>query len=224
VFVDEPAIVTIHTANITGLAKTHTDADLIRAIRHAVDTDGRRLVIMPSEIFVDFSAEDLGAIIAYLKKLPLIGEERPIPKLTFAGRVLMGSGAVGQIFPAEVIDHNQPFPDMPVVGANEAYGEYLSRFCTVCHGVDLSGGQFPDPEFPAGPNLTQGGRLAIYSEESFIRSLRTGVTPYNTELDPEFMPWQEFGKFDDEELAGIWLYLKSLPPDFQRAASKFGVV
>jgi len=92
VFVDEPAIVTIHTANITGLAKTHTDADLIRAIRHAVDTDGRRLTIMPAEVFVNFSAEDLGAIITYLKSLPSVGEERPIPKLTFAGRILLASG------------------------------------------------------------------------------------------------------------------------------------
>lgn len=61
---DDPAIGTVYAANITGLGQTHADADLVRAIRHAVGHDGRQLIIMPAEAFINFSEEDLGAIIA----------------------------------------------------------------------------------------------------------------------------------------------------------------
>jgi len=210
--VEDPAVGTVYAANITGVDQTHTDADLVRAIRHAVDTDGRQLVIMPAEAFVHFSAEDLGAIIAYLKTVPKAGNDRPIPELTFMGRVLLAAGMFGPIFPAEYIDHSQPFPTMPTIGANAEYGEYLSRLCTGCHGADLAGGQPADPDSPPAPNLTPSGRLQLYSEESFIQELRTGVTPYDYELDPNFMPWQEIGKLDDDELKGLWMYLQSLPP------------
>jgi hypothetical protein len=41
--------------------------------------------------------------------------------------------------------------------------------------------------------------------------MRTGVNPYNYHLDPEYMPWKSFGKFEDEELQAIWMYLQSIP-------------
>jgi mono/diheme cytochrome c family protein len=208
---EDPAIGTVYSANITGLSQTHTDADLVRAIRHAVGTDGRQLAIMPAEAFIHFSAEDLGAVIAYLKTVPPINHDVPTPQLTFMGRILLAAGMFGDIFPAEYIDHNQPFSTMPTIGANVAYGEYLSRFCQSCHGANLAGGQPADPESPPAPNLTPGGRVALYSEDSFIQTMRTGVTPYNYQLDPAFMPWESFGKFDDDELKGLWMYLSSLP-------------
>ena len=42
--------------------------------------------------------------------------------------------------------------------------------------------------------------------------MHTGVTPEGRELKAEFMPYESFGKFTDEELQGLWLYLQSLPP------------
>ena len=209
--IEDPAVGTVYSANITGVGQTHTDADLVRAIRHALDTDGRQLIIMPSEAFIHFSAEDLGAVIAYLKTIPRAGNDRPKPEFTFMGRVLMGAGVFGQIFPAEYIDHDQPFHSMPEIGANIEYGEYVSRFCTGCHGADLAGGQPADPESPPAPNLTPGGRLGVWSEAEFIETLRTGNTPYGYQLDPAFMPWREFGQFDDDELKGLWMYLESVP-------------
>lgn len=205
--VDEGPIGTIYAANISGLAQTHSDADLVRAIRHGVDTDGRQLMIMPSESFVHFSAEDLGAVIAYLKTVPRGGEEHPAPRLGPLGRVLMGAGMFGDVFPAEIIDHDTPFPEMPDVGANVAYGQYVSRFCSSCHGANLAGGQPPDPQSPPAPSLVAAGN---WPEEAFLTAMRSGVTPAGQQLDPAFMPWESFGKFDDDELRGLWLYLQSL--------------
>lgn len=209
---NDPAIATIYAANITGLSQTHSDADIVRAIRHGLDTDGRQLIIMPAEAFIHFSEEDLGAVIAYLKTVPRTGDDRPLPRLGVMGRMLMGAGAFGNIFPAEYIDHNMPFPAMPEVGANAEYGEYLSRFCTSCHGPELAGGQPGDPESPPAPNLTPGSHLASWSEADFIRTIRSGVTPEGRQLDPAFMPWKSFAKFDDDELKALWLHLSSLPP------------
>jgi mono/diheme cytochrome c family protein len=212
---DEPGIGTIYTANLTrgkgGILSDHTQQDLVRAIRHGVGHDGRKLFIMPAESFIFLSAEDLGAIIAYLQTIPPVDNEIPDPKLTLVGRVLLGAGLFGQPFPAEYVDHETSFVDMPEIGANLAYGFYLTRVCTSCHGEDLAGKQPGDPASPFAPNLTMGGELIGWSETDFVSSLRTGVTPSGHELNPEAMPWKSFGKFHDKELSAIWMYLQSLP-------------
>jgi len=209
--IDDPSIGTIYAANLTVLSQTWSDADYVRAIRHGVDDVGRELVIMPAEAWIHLSAEDLGSIIAYLKTLPPTGEETPDPQLTIMGRILLATGQFGQIFPAEYIDHSTPFPAMPQIGANVAYGEYLATFCKSCHGENLNGMQPSDPSSPPSPNLTPGGELVGWSEEGFIQTFRTGVTPGGRALDNEYMPWKEFGSFGDDELRGVWMYLQTLP-------------
>jgi mono/diheme cytochrome c family protein len=210
-FIADPAIGTIYAANISGLGERRTDEELVLAIRHAIGQGGRQLAIMPSESFIHFSEEDLGAVIAYLKTVPRTGEDTPEPKLAPMGQIMLAAGMFGQIFPAEYIDHEQPFHDMPAISANLEYGEYLSRFCASCHGEDLSGKASADPNGPLAPNLTPGGGLANWTEADFIQTIRTGVNPYNYHLDPEFMPWESFAKFEDEELQAIWMYLQSMP-------------
>ncbi|MBX3056165.1 MAG: c-type cytochrome [Anaerolineae bacterium] len=216
--INDPSIGTVYAANLTGLAETHTEADLVRAIRHGLDTDGRQLMIMPAEVFIYFSEEDLASIIAYLKTLPQQGNETPKPALTLLGRMLVGAGQFGNVFPAEYINHDLPFPEMPTVGANEAYGHYLAGLCRSCHGTELAGGQPGEPDAPPAPNLTPGGELQGWTEEDFITAMRTGMIPNGRQLDPMFMPWQSVGKLDDDELRALWLYLASLPP--QQSAVK----
>jgi mono/diheme cytochrome c family protein len=212
VLLDDPMIGTIYTPNITGLADRRTDQQLVLAIRHAVGADGRQILAMPSEAFAHFSAEDLGAIIAYLKTVPYIEKETPPPDLSFIAHIMVAAGVMGDLSAAEIIDHDGPFTRMPEVGANQAYGEYLSALCASCHGEDLSGAQPPIQGSPIAPNLTPGGGLAAWSEAEFIQTIRTGVTPSGHQMDPEYMPWKSWAKFHDEELQAIWLYLASLPP------------
>lgn len=210
--IDEAPIGTVYAPNLTGLAETHSDAELVNAIRHAVDSDGRQLMIMPAEAFINFSAEDLGAIIAYLQTQHRLGDDSPSPQMGFMGRVLIGAGQFGQVFPAEYSDHSQPFPPMPPIGANEDYGPYLAGFCTACHGPDLAGAFPPgDPTAPFARNLTPGGELSTWTERDFLEYFETGVTPSGRGTDPFFIPWKEFGQFKEDELRGLWLYLESLP-------------
>ncbi|MFL7891971.1 MAG: c-type cytochrome [Anaerolineales bacterium] len=211
VLLDDPMIGTIYTANITGLADRRTNEQLVLAIRHAVGPEGRQIIAMPSEAFAQFSAEDLGAIIAYLKTVPYIDKDTPPPDLSFIAHIMVAAGVMGDIFAAEMIDHDQPFTAMPEIGANLAYGEYLTALCASCHGEDLSGAQSPIQGSPIAPNLTPGGGLVAWSETDFIQAMRTGVTPSRHQMDPEYMPWKSWAKFHDEELQAIWMYLASLP-------------
>lgn len=199
---------TVYSANITGLAAKRTDADLVRAIRHAVAPDGHQLAIMPAYAFVYFSREDLGAVIAHLKTLPRAGADHPAPQFSFLGKILVAAGTLQGFFAAEQIDHHAPFPSMPDVGANVATGEYLSRFCRGCHGMDLHGGRVPDPSAPAAPNLAI---TKTWSEDQFLDVFLTGRTPEGLSLNPEYMPWKDIAKLSRDELRGLYLYLQTLP-------------
>jgi len=211
---DVPGMVSIPTPNLTsgdgGLGGILTDADWIRAIRHGVGHDGRGLMVMQSNTFHFLSDEDLGALIAFLKNIPPVDNRLPELKVEFFGRVMMGAN----MFPVpavEIIDHASLPPSAPEPGETVAYGEYLSRTCTECHGANLNGAPFgtPGQEMPT-PNLTPGGILALWSEADFFNTMRTGVTPGGKPIS-EDMPWKNFSQMTDVELWAVWLYLKSLP-------------
>jgi cytochrome c553 len=201
------------TPGLGGIGDTNTDEDWVRAIRHGVGHDGRGLILMPSRILYELSDEDLVDLIAYLKSLPPVDNELPSTKLGPLGRVMM---ALGQL-PADattpavtVIDHYGRRPIMPEPGVTVEYGKYLALSCTLCHGTNLNGQLIrTDAEYLA-PNLTPGGELHYWSEEGFMRTLQTGVTPSGHQLK-DAMPWKYFGQMTDDELKAVWMYLQSLP-------------
>ena len=211
---DIPGLVTIPTPNLTagagGIGSSYTDADWVRAIRHGVGHDGRGLFIMPSQAFHFLSDEDLGAVIAYVRSRPAVDNPLPPRSIGPLGRVM---GAVGMFPPpaAEQIDQSGPRPAAPPRGVTAAYGGYLTRTCTECHGANLNGAPFgpPGQQVPT-PNLTRGGELGGWSEQDFFTTMRTGLTPKGHQLDQE-MPWPYYGQMTDDELRTIWLYLQSLP-------------
>ncbi|MBI4338073.1 MAG: cytochrome c [Chloroflexi bacterium] len=214
---EEPPIGRVYAPNITpghgGIAGTYTDKDWVRAIRHGVSPKGKGLLVMPAEDFHNLSGEDLGAVVAYLKTVPPVDGETPKPDLKPLGRVLVAIGAFGEPVPAQLVDHTAPLRSSPIMGVSAEYGGYLASIagCKACHGKDLSGGKSSEPGAPPGPNLTPGGRLSTWSDQDFIRTLRTGVAPDGTAMDAKFMPWVSFAKMTDEELGAIWRYLRSLP-------------
>jgi mono/diheme cytochrome c family protein len=209
-----PGMLTIPTPNLTsgagGVGRFFTDEDWVRAIRHGVGHDGRALFVMPSNTFNYIGNEDLGALIAYLKSLPPVDNEMSERRIDSIGRVMMAAGMMPPLA-VDRIDHSKPLPDAPEPGVTVEYGKYLSYTCTECHGANLNGAPFgpPGQEVPS-PNLTPGGELASWSEEAFINTLRTGVTPGSYSLNEE-MPWMSYGQMTDDELKALWLHLQSLP-------------
>jgi mono/diheme cytochrome c family protein len=217
VLMDDPPIGYIPASNLTagagGIGGSYADQDWVRAIRHGVDPQGKALMIMPSSASWHYSDEDLGAIIAYLKSVEPVDHQMGARQTKFVGGVLMQIGAFGDVFAAELIDHQAPRPAVPERGATAAYGEYLVKTgdCSACHGPDLGGYQSPEPGAPYAPNITPGGVVGIWSAGDFIQTMRTGVSPYGRELDPAFMPWVEYGRKTDEDLTAMFLYLQTLP-------------
>ena len=61
---------------------------------------------------------------------------------------------------------------------------------------------------PVGPSLRL---LKGWTRDQFITTLRTGVDPSGHELDPTKMFWKNYRNLDDDELAGIYEYLRNLP-------------
>ena len=210
-----PGLITLSMPNLTpgagGVGATNTDEDWVRAIRHGVGYDSRGLLLMPSRVWYYLSDEDLADLIAYLKSLPPVGNEPPKTELGPLGRVMM---TLGQLPPeltepdATVIDHDTPRPVAPQPGVTVEYGMYLARTCTLCHGSELNGQTIFDGSVAL--NLTPGGEMQGWSEEDFIATMRTGVTPNGHQLK-DVMPWKYFGQMTDDELKAVWMYLQALP-------------
>jgi mono/diheme cytochrome c family protein len=220
VLVDEPSIVTIYASNLTpgqgGIGVTYSDADYVRAIRHGVNRDGRGLMIMHADAYHNLGQEDLGAIIAYAKSVLPVDNAIPQTKGAPLGRIFLALGLFDMeampFIPAEIIDHNAPFAEIPSQGVTSEYGQYLVSIalCSMCHGSDLKGGPPIEEGAPPGSDITPFGAPGIWSEEQFFSTLRTGITPYGKTLDSESMPWKVYARMTDEELGAIRVYLVSL--------------
>ena len=50
-----------------------------------------------------------------------------------------------------------------------------------------------------------------YTEEKFIKALRTGKKPEGEPILPP-MPWENFAKMSDSDLKALWAYLQSIKP------------
>jgi mono/diheme cytochrome c family protein len=214
VMLDNPLMGRLVSRNLTrgkgGLPAGFNDQDWLRTLKHGVDRAGNPLLVMPAHETTKIADAELADIIAYCKSRPPVHNPLPEQRL---GPVL--TAVIGltdpAFFPAEKIDHallpvaaRQPEP-------TAAYGEYLTTNCTACHQHDFRGAPAMAPGYPPVPNITSEGRVGRWTEEEFVRTLRTGVTPDGHPLDSTQMPWTRTRDFSDTELRAVRAYLLSLP-------------
>jgi mono/diheme cytochrome c family protein len=197
-----------------------SDAEIVRALRNGQRKDGRVLApVMPYEWFHDMSDEDAFAVARYLKSLPPVRHEvRQSPNLEFK---LVTHYFLGPKPPTST--------SPPTRGATAEFGGYLAQHVGLCadchtprHGIRstpdksrlFAGDAHPSKSFPNNPaNLTPDRTTGIgaWTEEDFLRTLRTGVNPKGEDLHG-FMPWREIGRMPDDDLRAIYRYLRTLPP------------
>jgi cytochrome c553 len=201
------------SANVTpdGAVRNWSDADWVRAVRNGVAPDGRGLVFIPSEVFSTLSAEDLGAILAWVKQLRPVSRASTTSVIGPIGKMLWSTGKV-EFQAARVIDQSAPFSAAPPAGPTAEYGKYLSVVggSTSCHGPSLAGGikQGP-PGTPPSANLTPAG-LKGWTEADFFRALREGRKKDGSGINP-FMPWLFTQHMTDDEIRAVWNYLQTIP-------------
>ncbi|HYF60428.1 MAG TPA: cytochrome c, partial [Burkholderiaceae bacterium] len=191
----------------------YRDADWDRAIRHGVDPSGRPLMVMPAEDYNRLTDADLGALVAYVKRMPEVSGRRGEVVLPLPVRVLYGFGMIQDA--AAKIDHSLP-PQQPVAeGPTAEHGRYVANMCIGCHGPGLSGGKIPGgpPDWPAAANLTpgEGGTMGRYPDAAaFAAMLRSGKRPDGAAI--AVMPFESLSKMSEVDVAALHAYLKTVPP------------
>jgi mono/diheme cytochrome c family protein len=211
VFMDNGAMGTFVAPNLTGgSAIQRTAADIERALRHGVGTDGRALAFMPSQAYAHLSTADMAALIAYVQSLPAVTRDLPARKVGPIARMIVATNQAR--LPVEEIDHAATPPSTVPEAVSVEYGKYLADIggCTGCHSPNLAGGkQEGPPGTPPAANLTPGGR--DWTLPDFTRALREGIRPGGTPID-SFMPWKMTRLMTDAEIEAVWMYVRSVPP------------
>ena len=189
-----------------GVGTEYAAADWVRAIRHGVAQDGGPIPIMPAMEYSRIGKADLTALISYLQSLPPVDNELPSTHIKMLGRIIMTTSDANLFF-ADDIDHEAAIPAAPAPTATAAYGNYLYDIaCTDCHGASFEGGPHPDPAGPAVPTLAA---AALWPDDAFATTMRTGMTPGKVQLDPKYMPWHSFRHMTDMEVTAIHRYLQA---------------
>lgn len=215
---------TLRSSNITSHPQTGigdwTDAELARAIRHAVGPDDRPSMMM--SFAGPMSDEDLVALISYMRTIePVDNPTEPHDISLFGKAMFQGPLA----FFASPRPPQMTAPDHAPRGkVSKDRGRYLSEgpgMCAYCHSeldsetgrideIPYAGGSpQPDPTDPdmeiVAPNITPGGVIEGWSKEAFISRMRG-----ERAVEGSIMPWENYRGMTDDDLESIYVYLQSV--------------
>jgi cytochrome c553 len=192
-----------------GLPGEYDVTDWVLALKHGIRKDGKPLIFMPSHEFTLLSEEDMRSLIAYIASVPDVNRELPVLKLGPLARILADAGDF-PLVPAEMINHDRPLVKAVRAEISAEYGKYLSTSCQGCHKETMKGGEAVAPGFPIVADISSTGNAGKWTDEQFIQTLRTGVTPEGKVLKPEEMPWPMAKELTDLELKALHKYLMTL--------------
>lgn len=200
-FDDMPGVVKLYGPNLTLVAANASDADLDRAIRHGVGSDGRPLWVMPSATFAHLSDAETADLIAFLRSMPAGGPPQPRLQVGPVGRVGVLLGKFEPEVAAIKAQRNVALPDL---GPEHAQGRALARACVECHGATLGGAQ-------GGPlNTPDLAIAAAYDPEDFATFMKTGKAAGGRELKlMSETARARFSDFSPQEVAALHGYLKA---------------
>lgn len=200
-----------------------TDGELFRLITTGVKRDGKPIFpVMPYHNYGKMAAEDIEAVIAYLRTLEPVDVVHPPSEVDFPFNLILNT------IPEPASLSKKPSKLDPV-----AYGGYVfnAAACGECHtrfedgkftGPLGAGGRefaFPDGSILRTPNLTPHETgLAGMDRDAFIKRFKMYDEP-GYEFHPvapgdfqTIMPWAVLSGMEEEDLGAIWDYLRSLDP------------
>ena len=197
VFLHDPMLGRLVAPNVAKFVRANSDADVARLLRHGIRPNGRGVAVMPSAMLYHLDDSDVGALIAYLRTIPVQEAAEPLPS-TFLGPLARLGVAIGQyaLEPA-TIDHDAPrVPNGPDAVGRGQYTALTS--CVECHGRRLEG----SAETP-GLSIVAG-----YTAAEFAKLMREGVPRDGRKLDlMARSALGRFANFTDEEVAELYAFL-----------------
>jgi mono/diheme cytochrome c family protein len=221
----------LYTSNITqdtqyGIGKW-TDGEIVYLLRTGIKPDGRFLPIMAK--LAKMSDEDIQSIISFLRSghewVKADNTQQPETKYSFLAKFLTNIKAMSPM----------PYPDGAVPEPDTTnlvkWGEYVALHrveCYACHSRDFAKNDYTNPPkskgfFGGGNEFKMPGGAKIYSrnitmdeetgigawsEETFIKAVKTGVMPNGPALRPPMKPYIDL---TDSEVKAIFAYLKTVP-------------
>lgn len=213
-FIEDSGGLVVRGPNITrgsgSPVSVYQPADWVRAIRHGVRSDGRPLIVMPSEDYNRMADADLGAMVAYIRSFPPVEGDGRRVELPLPVRLVYALGVLRDA--AEKIDHSLP-PAQPAAPDDVlAKGAYAANMCLGCHGEGFRGGPIAGapPDWPPAADLRPGGPMRHYaSAEAFAGMLRSGKRPDGSDI--KVMPFDSLKELSDDEIAALHAFLQTLP-------------
>jgi hypothetical protein len=200
--------------NITpgGAVATYSDGELARLIRYGIKKDGRSAQFMPSQEVNWMPDDELTAVVSYLRTVPK--SDKPNGPLRFSAfaKVLDRQGKFDLDVARKIASSKVELAGKPEPTA--AYGRFLAKACTGCHGETFSGGPIPGspPSMPVPLNITPHETgMKGWTYEDFDKLMVKGDRKNGQKLNA-FMPIDAFGNADETEKKALFAYLQTLPP------------
>ncbi|MEP7376372.1 MAG: cytochrome c [Chitinophagaceae bacterium] len=205
----------IYSRNITPDKETgignYTDAEIARALRYGVHPDGG--VVFDFMPFHNMTDEDMTAVISYLRAQRPVRNKVPDHELNLLGKAV-------KAFMIKPVGPTGEVEQRVTRDSSAVYGNYMANNvanCGGCHTQRTLSGEFTGEPFAGGndidgfitPNITtdSSGRIFGWSQKNFVDRFRLGRTVAKSP-----MPWESFGRMNDEELKAIYAYLKTVKP------------
>lgn len=227
----------------TGIG-TWSDRSIVRAIREGVRHDGRRISAkMPWYLYSVLTDEDVASIVCYLRSLPPVQRElppshapvkepalapvRPAAQSSLANPVKRGEYMARLSLCVEChtpLNRVGKLDTRLLFGGGRRFELRGSDYAVKENDPWLASDQEPDTIDPkslvASSNLTaHPSGISYYTEDIFLRTLRTGRVNGVRELSPA-MPVSLYQTMTDADLKAIYAYLRSLPPVAHRVGNQ----
>ena len=166
----------------------------------------------------------VAAVVLTAVAIPACGQPpaAPAQKQVERGKMLVIGGACHDCHTPKKFGPNGPEPDMDRmlsghpegINVTAPYKPAPGSPWVVATTADLTSWSGPwGVSFPANltPDTLTGLRSGVWTEELFIKALRTGkhMGTARDILPP--MPWNFYGQLSDDDLKAIWAYLGTIP-------------
>lgn len=199
-----PFVAQMVAPNISRIAPTYSDEELVRLIRFGIRRDGTSVLIMPADSLSAVSDQDLADVIAWLRTL----ERKPDtePSATTLGPIGRIMAVVGAAPLSAAMTHHEDAPLSRPVETQIEEGRYLTTVvCSHCHRMDEEHEDMPGLMVPPLRPMGQSYDLA-----AFQHLLRTGKAQGDRELRlMSDVARSSFSHLTDEEIAAIHAYLNA---------------